>query len=287
MTQERTLEGQVAVVTGASRGIGKGIAVELGAAGAVVYLTGRSVDEGPIPGTVGGTVAEIEALGGTAVGVRCDHHRDAEVEAFFARVRAEQGRLDVLVNNVYSSPDLAPWLGKPFWELPIAAWDQVIDIGARSHYVAARFGVGMMLDQGSGLIVNVSSSGAIQYAHTVSYGVGKAAVDKMTADMAHELEPHHVAVVSIWPGLVRTELVLTGARRTDDGRAVLDLPGEGTFDLDDAESPRFTGRAVLALATDPKVLARTGRAFNVADLARDYGFTDVDGSLPQVLLRPE
>jgi dehydrogenase/reductase SDR family member 1 len=287
MTEERPLEGKVAVVTGASRGIGKGIALELGTAGAVVYLTGRSVDEGPLPGTVGGTVAEIEALGGTAIGVRCDHHVDAEVEALFDRVRTEQRRLDVLVNNVYSSPDLAQWLGKPFWELPLDAWDEVIDIGVRSHYVAARYGVGMMLERRSGLIVNVSSSGAVQYAHTVSYGVGKAAVDKMTADMAHELEPHDVAVVSIWPGLVRTELVLSGARKTDDGRAVLDLPGEGTFDLDDAESPRFTGRGVVALATDPKVLARTGRAYNVADLAREYDFTDVDGKVPQVLLRPE
>ncbi|HZP29921.1 MAG TPA: SDR family NAD(P)-dependent oxidoreductase [Acidimicrobiia bacterium] len=287
MTQERALEGTVAVVTGASRGIGKGIALELGAAGAVVYLTGRSVDEGPIPGTVGATVVEVGELGGTAIGVRCDHHVDAEVEALFERVRAERGRLDVLVNNVYSSPDLAPWLGKPFWELPIDAWDQVIDIGVRSHYVAARFGVPMMLEQGSGLIVNVSSSGAIQYAHTVGYGVGKAALDKMTADMAHELAPHGVAVVSIWPGLVRTELVLFGARTTDDGRSVLDLPGEGTFDLDDAESPRFTGRGVVALASDPEVMARTGRAFRVADLARDYGFTDVNGKVPQVLLRPE
>src|SRR6476469_6810919 len=128
MTQDRPLQGKVAVVTGASRGIGKGIALELGVAGATVYLTGRTVDAGPIPGTVGGTVAEIDDLGGTSVGVRCDHHVDAEVEALFDRVRAEQGRLDVLVNNVYSAPDLAPWLGKPFWELPIAAWDEIIDI---------------------------------------------------------------------------------------------------------------------------------------------------------------
>jgi NAD(P)-dependent dehydrogenase (short-subunit alcohol dehydrogenase family) len=287
MTQDRPLQGKVAVVTGASRGIGKGIALELGAAGATVYLTGRTVDAGPIPGTVGGTVADIEDLGGTSVGVRCDHHVDAEVEALFDRVRTEQGRLDVLVNNVYSAPDLAPWLGKPFWELPIDAWDEVIDIGVRSHYVAARFGVPMMLEQHSGLIVNISSSGAVQYAHTVSYGVGKAALDRMTVDMAHELASHDVAVVSIWPGLVRTEVVLLGARTTDDGRSVLDLPGEGTFDLDDAESPRFVGRGVVALAGDSAVLQRSGSAFQIAELARDYGFTDVDGSLPQVLVRPD
>ncbi len=230
-------------MTGASRGIGKGIALELGAAGATVYLTARTVDAGPIP--------------------------------------------DVLVNNVYSAPDLARWLGRPFWELPLEAWDEVIDIGVRSHYVAAALGTPLMLEQGSGLIVNVSSSGAIQYAHTVTYGVGKAALDKMTADMAHELTPHGVGVVSLWPGLVRTEVVLLGARTTDDGRQVLDLPGEGTFDLADAESPRFSGRAVVALATDPDVLSRTGRAWTVADLASAYGFTDVDGSLPRVQLRPD
>jgi NAD(P)-dependent dehydrogenase (short-subunit alcohol dehydrogenase family) len=288
MTQDRPLQGKVAVVTGASRGIGKGIALELGAAGATVYLTGRTVDAGPIPGTVGGTVADIEDLGGTSVGVRCDHHVDAEVEALFDRVRTEQGRLDVLVNNVYSAPDLAPWLGKPFWELPIAAWDEIIDIGARSHYVAARFGVPMMLEQGGGLVANISSSGAVQYAHNVVYGVGKAAVDKMTADMAHELAPHNVAVVSLWPGLVRTEVVLLGARTTDDGHSVLDLPGEGTFDLGDAESPRFTGRGVVALAADPAgALQRSGGAFNVADIAADYGFTDVVGKLPQVRIRDQ
>ncbi len=274
-------------MTGASRGIGKGIALELGAAGATVYLTARTVDAGPIPGTVHETAEAVQALGGRAVPVACDHHDDEQVSALFTRVRDEAGRLDVLVNNVYSAPDLARWLGRPFWELPLEAWDEVIDIGVRSHYVAAALGTPLMLEQGSGLIVNVSSSGAIQYAHTVTYGVGKAALDKMTADMAHELTPHGVGVVSLWPGLVRTEVVLLGARTTDDGRQVLDLPGEGTFDLADAESPRFSGRAVVALATDPDVLSRTGRAWTVADLASAYGFTDVDGSLPRVQLRPD
>jgi dehydrogenase/reductase SDR family member 1 len=192
----------------------------------------------------------------------------------------------VLVNNVFSAPGLAPWLGRPFWELPIEAWDEVIDIGVRSHYVAARAVAPTMIAQGDGLIVNISSSGAIQYAHTVSYGVGKAALDRMTADMAHELAPHGVAVVSVWPGLVRTELVLMGAKPGPDGSATLDLPGEGTFDLADAESPRFVGRGVAALATDPGRMARSGRAYAVSALAADYGFTDVDGTVPRVLLRP-
>jgi len=282
---DRPLEGQVAVVTGASRGIGKGIAIELGLAGATVLLTARSVDAGPVPGTIGDTVAEIEASGGHAVGVACDHHDDDAVRELFTRVDRDHGRLDVLVNNVYSAIDLAPWLGQPFWELPVEAWDQVLDIGVRSHYVASVLAAPMLLAS-NGLIVNVSSSGAVQYAHNVVYGVGKAALDKMTADMAHELEPHGVTVVSLWPGLVRTEIVELGARRTDDGRAVLDLPGEGTFDLADAQTPRFVGRGVVALATDPAVLTQTGRAIPTEALAETYGFTDVDGSLPGAGLRP-
>jgi dehydrogenase/reductase SDR family member 1 len=277
---------RVAVVTGASRGIGKGIALELGASGATVYVTGRSVDAGPIPGTVGETAAEVDALGGRGIAIGCDHHDDAQVAAVFDRVRQEQGRLDVLVNNVYSAPDLVPWLGKRYWELPIEAWDQVIDIGTRSHYVASVLGTPLLLETGGGLIVNVSSSGAVTYAHNVVYGVGKAAVDKMTADMAVDLEGTGVSVVSLWPGLVRTELLEMGAQYDGD-QAYLELPGEGRFDLSGAESPRFLGRAVVALAADDGLAARSGRAFTSAGLARELGFTDVDGRVPEVLLRPD
>ena len=285
---ERALQDQIAVVTGASRGIGKGIALELGAAGATVYVTGRTVNPGehPIPGTVGETAAEIDALGGHGIAMACDHHVDRDVEAVFERVGRDHGHLDVLVNNVYAAFTFAQWLGKPFWELPLEAWDETMNVGLRSHYAAARAAVPLMFAAGGGVIVNVSSSGAVQYAHTVTYGVGKAGLDKMTADMAHELTDHNVAVVSVWPGLVRTELVVMGARATDDGRLVLDLPGEGTFDLADAESPRFTGRAVVALATDANVMTRSGGAFPVAQLAADYAFTDIDGTRTGVQLRP-
>ena len=276
---------KVAVVTGASRGIGKGIALELGAVGMTVYVTGRTVDGGMLPGTVGETARQIDELGGRGIPLAVDHHDDAQVGAAIRRVLDEHGAIDVLVNNVFSAPDLAAWLGKPFWELPIAAWDEVIDIGCRSHYVASAFAAPSMVAAKSGLIVNVTSDGAVQYAHNVPYGVGKAAVDKMTADMAHELQPHGVACVSVWPGLVKTELVMFGAQSREDGSQYLDLGEEGAFELKDAESPRFVGRGVAALAGDPQVLTKTGRAIRVADLADEYGFTDLDGTVPRLLIR--
>src|SRR5947209_10320971 len=282
-----TLDGSVAVVTGGSRGIGKGIAVELGAAGATVYVTGRTVTAGPLPGTVAETAAQITEAGGTGIAVPCDHEDDAQVAALFERVAAEHGgRLDILVNNAFPAAELAPWLGKPFWELPVRAWDAVVGIGARAHYVASIHAAKLMVPAGGGFIANISSSGSVQYAHNVVYGVGKAALDKVTADCAHELGPHGISVVSLWPALVRTEIVEFGAKQLDDGRRVLELPGEGVFDIANAQSPNFVGRAVVALATDPNVAARSGRAFAVVELAGDYGFTEDDGSQPEALIRP-
>ena len=280
------LTGRVAVVTGASRSIGKGIALELGAAGATVYVTGRTVEPGAMPGTIGETAAEIDALGGHGVAVACDHKDDAQVKALFDRVAAEQDHLDILVNNVFPAPVLAPWLGKKYWELPVEAWDEIIGVGTRSHYVASVFGTPLLFTAGGGLIVNVSSSGAVAYAHNVVYGVGKAAVDKMTADMAVELEGTGVTVVSLWPGLVRTEMLDAAAVRDGD-ELYIELPGEGRFDLTNAESPRFLGRAVVAMAGDPGLAERSGKAWTSAGLARELGFTDTDGRIPEVLLRPD
>lgn len=277
---EANLAGRVAVVTGASRGIGKGIALELGAAGATVYVTGRTAAPANLPGTVGDTAAAITDLGGRGVGVVCDHSDDRAVEAVFERVRQEQGRLDVLVNNVYNAPASARWLGKPFWEVPAAGWDETFLIGVRSHYVASVYAAPLLFSSTGALIVNVSSPGATRYMHNVVYGVAKAAVDRMTADMARELRDRNVSVVSIWPGIVNTEL-LQMIPPDAEGRRVLTLPGEGQFDLEHAESPRFAGRAVVALASDDARMAWSGQPVYVSDLADRYGFTDLDGRVPR------
>ena len=274
MASEGSLRGAVALVTGASRGIGKGIAVELGAAGATVYFTGRSTEPDPQrPGTLAATAEEIRAQGGRAVAIRCDHHVDAEVAEVFARIEKDEGRLDLLVNN--ATAELSAMVGHRFWELPIGIWDDVIGVGLRSHYVASHHAARSMLARRRGLIVNVSSHGSREYLMGVVYGVGKAGVEKLTADTAKELREFGVAVVSIWPGLVKSENRLVHAERQPDGRLLL-----VGLDLSDAETPHFPGRAVVALASDPEVVRRSGRAFWVAELARDYGFTDVDGRIP-------
>jgi dehydrogenase/reductase SDR family member 1 len=271
------LSGQVAIVTGASRGVGKGCALELGAAGATVYVTGRSVADGdhPLPGTVGTTAAEVTALGGFGIAVACDHRNDDGVRSLFDRVIGEHGRLDVLVNSAFLIP---PELTsrKPFWNVPISNWDDMIDVGTRSAYVASVFAAPTMVEAERGLIVNISSSGATEYAWHVAYGVGKCALDRVTADTAHELRDHGVSVVSLWPGFVRTE-------RIDVGEAAGRLPA--SLDLSGAESPRFTGRGVVALATDQDVMRWSGRAIAVNELAEHYGFRDLDGRLPAGPLR--
>ncbi|WP_225727455.1 MULTISPECIES: SDR family NAD(P)-dependent oxidoreductase [unclassified Nocardia] len=273
------LSDRVAVVTGGSRGIGKGIALELGAAGATVYVTGRSATPGKLPGSVGETAAAIDEAGGLGVPVVCDHRDDDAVRDLFEQIRDTNGRLDILVNNVYDSPASARWLGRPFWAVPPHAWDETFDIGVRSHYVASHFAAPLLL-AADGLIVNVSSPGSRRYLHNAVYGVAKTALDRLTADLAHDLADTGVTVVSIWPGIVNTEL-LQLVPADASGRRRITLPGEGTFDLDEAETPRFAGRAVVALAADPERRVRTGSPWPVADLAEHYGFTDIDGRVPR------
>jgi len=264
----KPLDGHVAIVTGASRGVGKGIALGLGEAGATVYVTGRSLKAGRIPGTIGETAEEVTALGGKGIAVQCDHSDDAQTKAVFERVSKETGRLDILVNNAFAIPDGR--LHGSFWELPISQWDLIHDVGLRSHYVASVFAAPTMIAAKKGLIVNVSSFGAKVYAISVAYGTGKAALDRMTRDMGRELSSHGVAVVSIWPGVVKTERLAIEPERLG-------------YDPKGGESAQLSGRAVAALATDPKLIERTGQALVVAELAAQYGFTDIDGSVPASL----
>jgi NAD(P)-dependent dehydrogenase (short-subunit alcohol dehydrogenase family) len=269
------LAGKVALVTGASKNIGKGIALEVGASGAITYLSARTVED--VPGQLASlarTAAEIEAAGGTAIPVACDHTDDTQVEAVFDRIRGEQGRLDLVVN--VASPDFSEMVGVPFWDLSFQHMSNCLDIGPRSDYVTTALAARtMMIEQGSGVVINISSHGAETYLLSVPYGVGKAAIDRVTRDTAFELQPRGIAVVSLWPGLVLTEGLLANTVETDDGRR--ELHG---LDISFGESPKFNGRAVVALAADPKILERTGGSFWTASLAREYGFTEDDGHLP-------
>ena len=257
------------MVTGASRGVGKGVALGLGEAGATVYVTGRSLASGDDPrGSLNQTVEEIAALGGVGVAVRCDHANDEQVKALFDRVRAEQGRLDILVNNVMSTLERAElpagakshWDLHPFWEMPVAIWDAFHNVGLRSHYVASAFAAPLLIQSGGGLIVCISAPGALRYVGNIPYGVGKAAIEKLVTDMAEELRPHGVASVSLWPGFTRTEFVLAQPDVYPDLSATV--------------SQLFVGRAVAALAADPDLMAKTGMRLRSSELAVEYGFTD-------------
>lgn len=271
----KSLSRKVALVTSASRGVGKGVALGLGEAGATVYLTGRTTVEGTaaskMPGTVHATADEVTALGGLGIAVPCDHTDDDQTRGVFERIRREQGRLDVLVNNSWAGYEhftdgTEHWLEQGFWDMPLERWDKMLRSGVRAHFVCSALAAPLMIDQRLGLIVNISFFAAQRDDRGVAYGVAKAADDRMAATMAHELRPHNVAVVALYPGLVRTESVLANAEY---------------FDMSNSESPQFIGRAVAALAADPGVMAKSGRVLVAAALALEYGFTDVDGRQPR------
>ncbi len=264
------LKGQVAVVTGASRGVGRGIAIELGASGATVYVVARGAEP------LAETAAAVTEAGGVGIAVTADVLDDEQTAGLFRRVAEEQGKLDILVNSAFCSPDLAGWLTRPFWELPIGSWDRVIGLGTRAAYVTAVHAVPLLPP--GGLIVAVSAPG--QQVPNVAYAVGKTATDRLAAEMATQLKLRGVAVFSLWPGLVRTEFLVAAARTTDDGHQVLDFPDGRVLDVTMAETPRFIGRAVVGLATDPERLQRTGGVETTAALSQRYGFTDVDGTVP-------
>ena len=255
---EDQLKTRVAFVTGASRGVGRGVAVALAAAGFRVFATGRSIDAADLPGAV--------------VRLRCDHTSDDDTAAAFSRLAAESGRLDVLVNNAWVGYERMVEDGQftwmvPFWEQPSHRWTSMMDAGVRAAFVASSYAARVMVPQRHGLIVNISFWAAQKRLGNTIYGVAKAATDKMTADMAHELRPHNVAVVSLYPGLVRTESVLAAAEG-------------GWLNLSNSENPEFIGRVIASLADDPKLMERTGQVLVAAAAALELGVSDIDGRQP-------
>ena len=273
----KSLSGKVAVVTGASRGVGKGIALGLGEAGATVYITGRTTknktDAGKLGGTVFSTAEEVTAIGGTGIGIQCDHTDDTQVEAAFQRITKENRKIDLLVNNAWAGYENMHegrrfTYFKPFWEQPFWRWDAMFEAGVRAAYTASAFAARSMTKKKRGLIVNISFWSAQVYMSNTQYGVSKAAVDKMSEYMAHELKKFNVAVVSLYPGLVRTASVMKNAKH---------------FDMSNSESPQFIGRVVAALAADPDIMKKSGRVLVAAQEALDYGIQDIDGKQPRPL----
>jgi len=288
--RSQPLKNRIALVTGASRGAGRGIAVELGAAGATVIVTGRSTRAEParaygpllalsgmeqVPGSIDDTADEATAAGGLGIAIRCDHANEDDVAALFQRVQREHGRLDVLVNNAWGGHETFDGVfDAPFWERPMVHWDAMMDRGVRHHLLASRHAAPIMLKQRRGLIVTTTFRDRDRYLRgNLFYDLAKASMTRLAFGMAEELRPHGVASLAVSPGWMRTEFILAG-HKTDEAH------WQERPSLARTESPRYLGRAVAALAADENVLAKSGGVHLVADLAREYGFTDIDGRQP-------
>jgi NAD(P)-dependent dehydrogenase (short-subunit alcohol dehydrogenase family) len=278
---KQPLTGKVALVAGGTRGGGRGIAVELGAAGAIVYVTGRSSacgrSELDRPETIEETAGQITAAGGVGIPVRTDHSHPQQVRALTDRIAREQdGRLDILVNSV--------WGGDPVtdWEHPL--WEQDLDTGLRllrqaveTHVITSRFALPLMVARNSGLVVEVTDGNTGRYRGSFFYDLAKSAVIRLAVAQAAELKPHDVAAVAITPGFLRSEAVLEhfGVTEANWREGAAKDPN-----FAHSESPAYLGRAVAALAADPGIMAKTGQALATWSLYQEYGFTDVDGGQP-------
>merc|ERR1712165_554702 len=272
------LSGKVCVVTGGSQGIGKGIALQLGEAGAIVYITGRN------KANLEKAAQEVKERGAQkSVPLQVDHSKDEEVKQLFETVKNEQkGQLDILVNNAYAGVNMIMEnMGKSFWESnPFEVWDCINGVGLRNHFLCTVYASRMMVEKKNGLIVNVSSPGGLRYLFNVAYGVGKAACDRMAADCAYELKEDNVTMVSLWPGPVKTEHVQEHILSQDSVSRASQMDGHDHFS--DAESVEFAGKSIVKLAIDPKRVEKTGRIILVCDLAKEYGFTDNDGGIHDI-----
>lgn len=258
-----SLEGKICVVTGATRGIGKGIAVALAEKGATVYISGRTT-EGPL--SLDAAVQAINDAGGKGYSMQVDHGNDDEIAAFFDWVKKEAGKIDILVNNVYKIPNPPAW-GGGFWDHPIQIWDDQVGIGLRAHYVASWHAAPLMFEAGEGgLMINVSSPGGQSYHFSSSYGAGKAGLDRWTADAAIELKDKGIAAVVLYPGSVATEFIQANADRTGG-------------DLSHAQTPLGVGRTAAALAEAGDLMERTGSIQWVEDLSREFDVRDENGNL--------
>jgi len=265
-----TANGRVAVVTGGSRGAGRGIAIALGSHGYTVYVTGRTQQPGEaaLDGTIHQTVEQVSAAGGHGIAVRVDHRDDEDTRALFERVRAESGRLDVLVNNAAQVRDELQQ-DVPFWEKPLWASTDLIEVGIRSSLVASYYAAPLLIE-GGGLVAFTSAPGAVHYQYGAAYGSHKASLDKFAADMGVDFQPFNVAVVSIWMGAVLTQRL----------RQLIDSGPQYAFLADIGESPEFTGHVIAALADDPDVMSKSGRTLIGAEEAIAYGITDRGGRQP-------
>lgn len=284
---KRTLEGRVAVVAGATRGAGRGIACALGEAGAVVYCTGRSTRAQPNmtgyfagrPESIDETAEMVTARGGCGVAVRVDHLVPEEVEALFDRIGRERGRLDVLVNDI-SEGEVHDY--KPFWKVSLDKGFRALRQGVHTHVITSRYAAPLMIEQGSGLIVEIGDGDTLSYRGTLFYDLVKVAVSRLAFAMAEELRPHNVAAVALTPGFMRTETVLEHFGVTE---ANWREGAKRDKSFAHSESPLFVGRAVAALAADPRVLEKSGGLYSSYGLSGEYGFTDADGSRPDIWTR--
>jgi dehydrogenase/reductase SDR family protein 1 len=271
------LKDKIALVTGASRGLGKGIAIALAKEGATLYITGRTMRDSsltsPLGGSIDQTADEISKYGGKCHAIQCDHTIDREVDAVFGQIKSDHGKLDLLVNAAWGGYEYFHdgtefWTEGGFWDAPISRWDHMFNAGVRASYYSSCLAARMMIEQRSGCIVNLSFWASQRVDQGVAYSTSKAATDQMTAAMAHELKPHHIPAICLYPGIVRTEAVLKSAAH---------------FDLSNSESPEFTGRVIAAMAADPEIMQKTGKVLVVAKEASRYGIKDIDGRQPSPL----
>lgn len=276
---KRDLEARVAVVAGATRGAGRGIAVELGTAGATVYCTGRSVRGKTTgrPEAVDETAELVTRAGGTGISIQVDHTHPGQVKALFERIASEQnGQLDIVVNDIWGGDELAEW-GVPFWQHSLEAGLKMLERAVNTHIITSHYAAPLLVKRKQGVLFEITDGKTYDYRGTFFYDLVKVTVMRMASTMAKELEPYHVAALAVTPGFLRSEAVLDHFGVTEKTwRKAVKKDRFFAF----SETPHYIGRAIVALASDPKIMEKTGQTVATWDLAEEYGFTDLDGTRP-------